>query len=310
MTGSGALITTSCAPRAGATANRSGLAKGSGAGCPGRAPDRGWARRARASPGCPGHCRWRAARRSPAACGPRDPRGRDPSRCRSVGRRGGQAAARPRGAVGSDDRPMAGERIDADFGHGPGRVDARASNVGPAPSRGGKTDVRFRGGRSTRRRPCANPSPLPTPQEHRHRASAAPRPPPPPPPPPTPYPPPPRLAHHHVLDPGVEEHVAVRGVSGARVERPGGELGGERDALRVQLARPDVGLDQQLGGQAAAAVAGRHGHAPELDLAAVGQQAAGADNRAVVDDDEVQRVVVEPVELLLEATPCSTQKTS
>ena len=52
-----------------------------------------------------------------------------------VGRRGGQAAARPRGAVGSDDRPVAGERIDADFGHGPGRVDARASNVGPAPSR-------------------------------------------------------------------------------------------------------------------------------------------------------------------------------
>ena len=33
----------------------------------------------------------------------------------------------------------------------------------------------------------------------------------------------------------------------------------------------------------------------------MGQQAAGADDLAVVDDDEVQRLVVEPVALLLEA---------
>ena len=34
---------------------------------------------------------------------------------------------------------------------------------------------------------------------------------------------------------------------------------------------------------------------------ALDQQAAGADDLAVVDDDEVQRVVVAPVEFLLEA---------
>ena len=70
---------------------------------------------------------------------------------------------------------------------------------------------------------------------------------------------------------------------------------------RAQLARPGVGLDEQLGGQPATAVRGRDRHAPELDLRAVGQQAAGADDLAVVDDDEVQRLVVAPVELLLEA---------
>ena len=51
--------------------------------CRGRAPGRGWARPARASPGCRARRRWRAARRSPAGSGPRGPRGRGPSRCRS-----------------------------------------------------------------------------------------------------------------------------------------------------------------------------------------------------------------------------------
>ena len=130
------------APRAGATAKRSGFAKGRAARCPGRAPDRGWARRARASRACPARRRWRAARRSRAACGPRGPRGRDPSRCRSVGRGGGEASARPRGAIGGDDGPVAGERVDANLGHGPGRVDQEIVR----PSAGGRVGGSDRGG--------------------------------------------------------------------------------------------------------------------------------------------------------------------
>ena len=53
--------------------------------------------------------------------------------------------------------------------------------------------------------------------------------------------------------------------------------------------------------QPATAVRGRDRHAAELDLRALGQQAAGGDDRAAVDGDEVQRLVVAPVELLLEA---------
>ena len=66
-------------------------------------------------------------------------------------------------------------------------------------------------------------------------------------------------------------------------------------------ARARIGLDEQGGGQAPAAVRSRDGHAAELDLRAVGQQAAGADDLDAVDDDEVQRVAVAPVELVREA---------
>ena len=64
---------------------------------------------------------------------------------------------------------------------------------------------------------------------------------------------------------------------------------------------PDVGLGQQLGRQPAPAVRGRHRHAPELDRSVVRQQPAGADDAAVVDHDQVQRLAVAPVELVLEA---------
>ena len=110
---------------------------------------------------------------------------------------------------------------------------------------------------------------------------------------------PPQLAALHAqandLLPGARKALQAR-VRGLR-----GELGRQDDAPRAQPAGSGVGLDEQRGGQPAPAVGGGHHHAPELDLRALGQQAAGGDDDASVDGDEVQRLVVAPVALVLEA---------
>ena len=58
-----------------------------------------------------------------------------------------------------------------------------------------------------------------------------------------------------------------------------------------------VSLDEQLRGQPATAMGGRDRHASELDLRSFDQQAAGADQLAVLHDDEMQRLAVAPVAL-------------
>ena len=105
-----------------------------------------------------------------------------------------------------------------------------------------------------------------------------------------------------MLDVRVEEDVAVRRVAGALVERLRGELGRERRCA----ARAARGARASASTSSAAAsprprCEGATAIRPSLTSESLGQQAAGADDLAVVDDDEVQRLVVAPVELLLEA---------
>ena len=94
-----------------------------------RARGRGWGRRAPSSRGCPARRRRGAPPRPRAACGPRGPR--RTGTCASPFGLGDPAAVEGVGAVGAarrEDRPQAGELVDADLGrarHEPGEIGLR-----------------------------------------------------------------------------------------------------------------------------------------------------------------------------------------
>src|SRR5215207_6638447 len=112
------------------------------------------------------------------------------------------------------------------------------------------------------------------------------------------------LLHRHVLDPGLLEartarRVAVPGVEALRVH-----LGMERDAARAGAARLGIREVEQGVPDAATARLLDDRHPAELAGAPAEQQPARPDDAvAVVHGDEVERLSVAAVELVLQRNP-------
>jgi hypothetical protein len=100
-----------------------------------------------------------------------------------------------------------------------------------------------------------------------------------------------------VLDTRVEVALPADLVTGVEVQAGGVGLRAERESPHAVLARPRLGLAQHVRRDALAPRGGVDRHAPQMGGRAMGQQPAGRDDLAVAQRDEVDGLVVAPVDL-------------
>ena len=104
--------------------------------------------------------------------------------------------------------------------------------------------------------------------------------------------------HRHVLDPGLDKHLASWPVADARVQLPRVRLGVQDQTLGSQRPALGIGPLEQLCRDPLTAGIGPDRQPAELDGVADVQQPAGADKLAVGDGHQMDAFLVAAVELL------------